>query len=150
MPIVEAPKQPEVMECWFEFNMSLRDEVSRGYPERIFCSDDPAWEKFAADHKYRTKKGRLKFGTNRREAGSMEFFPSSEKIAHSFYMGWEPAREMMRKFEKTGVVVETPIADAQKVEEEKIAKGQQSVADAIGSALRDFAAATASNKAVTK
>lgn len=150
MPIVEAPKQAEVMECWFEVNMDLRGEVSRGFPERIFCSDDPAWEKFASDHKYRTKKGRLKFGTNKREAGSMEFFPRSEQISHSFFMGWEPAREMMRKFEQTGVVIETPIADAQKAEEDKIAKGQQSVADAIGSALRDFAAATTRDKVVTK
>lgn len=147
MPQVALPSAPttktDKVECWFEINLDFKEDQKRGRPTRIFTSTDDRWEKMIADPKLKTRKGSVMFGSYM--ASGEEFIPNTMKLVHSEPRRINEALERMKKFEKDGVIVETPKADLVKQHEEAVERGQERQAKMIADSLAQALASRDTN-----
>lgn len=124
----DAPVAPAKAMCWFEVALKhYREVLKDGHPDRIFDSADPRWAQI--EGMKRAVAGTLVVGHVKVVDG--EFVPKSLAVTHSLQVQWAQAKEMMERFEKTGRIWDTPVADQQKELERARAAGQEDLAGSI-------------------
>lgn len=138
MPQVEIVKAPTAVadkpECWFEINLNFKEDVQRGRPTRVFSSKDERWAEWLKDPKNKVRMGSLCYGSY---AANGEDFVSAATITDLKQLRIAEALAEMQKFEKTGVIHETPLADKLRAEEEKEQRAAERQTTLISAAFKD-------------